>query len=105
MQHFQVEHDFLKKKRWQHEQHQQRQLNLVKQHQLVLQEAVEKAKEIILQQGKALPQQVLKPDPETMNLINSIKSITYNHLAPLLDSIGILKNENELLLHQFEINR
>ena len=40
-----------------------------------------------------------------MNIINGIKSITYNHLAPLLDSIGILKNENELLLHQFEINR
>lgn len=55
MQHFQVEHDFLKKKRWQHEQQQQRQLNLVKQHQLVLQEAVEKAKDIILQQQKALP--------------------------------------------------
>jgi len=40
-----------------------------------------------------------------MNIINGIRSITYNHLAPLLDSIGILKHENELLLHQYEINR
>ena len=47
----------------------------------------------------------METNAETLKMLQDLKNISYNHLAPLLDGIGNMKCENESLMRAVEGSR
>jgi len=102
MQHYQLEHEFLKKKRFNFELNHLNQLNAIKENQVALDQSMQETRKLVLEKLEDARNPI---DPKTEKAINDLRKISFNHLAPLIDNLLNLSKENEQLLQQLELNR
>lgn len=93
VQHLQLDHDFLKKKRFEFELNYTNQINSVKNNQTALEQTLHRTRQTVI--AKLEEPNTLRPDPATEKAINDLKRISFNHLAPLLDNLLNLSKEND----------
>ena len=93
MQHLQLDHDYLKKKRFEFELNYTNQINSVKSNQTALEQTLHRTRQTVI--AKLEEPNTLKPDPATEKAIKDLKRISFNHLAPLLDNLLNLSKEND----------
>ena len=85
----------MKERRFQFEQSIGKQLGKLESNQKMLDIKLRKLDDSV--KRKADLNTVLKPDAETEKALKDLRSISFNHLAPLLDNCLNLSKENEIL--------